>query len=53
MFMKRPGKFGTLLLSIYLVGVGAAPLLQVSSPPIYAILHFVAIGAGVLIWLDR
>ena len=51
--MKVPPKSGTLALSLYLIGSGAVPILQLGSGPVYAVLHIAAVAAGVLIWLDR
>ena len=51
--MKLPAKLGTTLLVIFLVSYGALPILHLSSPTTQAILHIIAIAAGVLVWLDR
>jgi len=51
--MRRPARLGTTALAIYLIGVGAVPILHLGSPTTAAILNLVAIAAGVLIWLDR
>ena len=55
--MKRPSKLGTLALSIYLIGCGALPILQLNHSPIGptlgAVLNIAALAAGVLIWMDR
>lgn len=51
--MKRPSKFGTMALSIYLIGSGALPILNLDDPTLMAVLHISALAAGVLIWLDR
>jgi len=51
--MRRPVKLGTTMLSMFLIGSGALPVLHLTSATAYAILHIIAIGAGVLIWPDR
>lgn len=45
--------WGMLLLGIWLILVGLLPLLSIGNPTSTAIVHLLAIAAGLLILLDR
>ena len=51
--MKIPKNLGMLLLSIWLILMGALPLLDVSLGKFSVLLHVLAIAAGVLLLLGR
>ncbi len=52
MMLKRPSKWGVLLLAIFLILFGAAPLLHIANATMVAIIQIIAVAAGVLLWLD-
>lgn len=48
-----PRNFGMLLLAIWLIAAGTVPLLSLGSPVLSAVLHLLAVFAGVMLLLDR
>ncbi len=51
--MRLTNNRGMLLLGIYLIAIGLVPLLNISLPGLGAVLHALAIAAGVTILLGR
>jgi hypothetical protein len=51
--VKRPKNLGLLLLALWLILTGLLPFLRVSIPYSSTILPLLAVGAGVLILLER
>lgn len=48
-----PRNSGMLLLAVWLIAVGTVSLLSLGSPVLSAVLHLLAILAGVMLLLDR
>lgn len=48
-----PRNLGTLLLAVWLIAAGVVPLLSLGSPVLAAVLHLLAIAAGVALLLER
>lgn len=51
--VKRPKNLGLLLLAVWLILTGLLPFLRVSIPYSSTILPLLAVGAGILILLER
>jgi len=50
--LTLPGKWGLILLAVWLIAMGVLPLLDMGAT-ITTVMHVLAIAAGVLILLDR
>ena len=51
--MKRPKNLGLLLLAVWLILTGLLPFLRVTIPHSGTLLPLLAVGAGILILLER
>lgn len=51
--LNVPGHLGTVLLGVWLVGIGAMPLLAIGGRGLATIFDVLAIAAGVLLLLGR
>lgn len=50
---RLPENLGSLLLSIWLIGTGATPLLEIGGRGLATILQLLAVAAGVFLLLGR